>query len=92
MEDISNLEWTILWRQDWYVIRVYESKKRRGESGYVNAEKFRKLKAQGDQAVADNDIDELKRVLFRLSEIQVRTAKDHTDENDLFDKANILRG
>jgi carbamoylphosphate synthase small subunit len=50
--------------------------------------RFNELKRLGDQALADDDVDQLRTVLFELLSIQI-----HPDSGEgMFDIANIVKG
>ena len=77
----------ILIRQDWFIVDWYQRATAK-LSDYIDITKFNELKKQGDQALAADDIDQLRKVLFELLSIKI-----HSDSGDsMFDIANILRG
>ena len=76
----------ILIRQDWFIVDWYK-RSVASSSNYSDVTKFRQLKQLGDQALADDDIDQLRRVLFELLSIQI-----HADSGaGMFDIANIIK-
>ena len=77
----------ILIRQDWFIVDWYK-RSVASSSNYSDVTRFRQLKQLGDQALADDDIDQLRRVLFELLSIQI-----HADSGaGMFDIANIIKG
>ena len=77
----------ILIRQDWFIVDWYQ-RSVTSSSNYSDVARFRQLKQLGDQALADDDIDQLRRVLFELLSIQI-----HADSGaGMFDIANIIKG
>ena len=77
----------ILIRQDWFIVAWYQHSVT-SSSNYLDVTRFRQLKQLGDQALADDDIDQLRRVLFELLSIQI-----HADSGaGMFDIANIIKG
>ena len=77
----------ILIRQDWFIVDWYQ-RSVTSSSNYSDVARFRQLKQLGDQALAEDDIDQLRRVLFELLSIQI-----HTDSGaGMFDIANIIKG
>lgn len=77
----------ILIRQDWFIVDWYQ-RCIASSSNYSDITKFRQLKQLGDQALANDDIDQLRHVLFELLSIQI-----HTDSGTgMFDIANIIKG
>ena len=77
----------ILIRQDWFIVDWYQ-RSVTSPSNYSDVTRFRQLKQLGDQALANDDIDQLRRVLFELLSIQI-----HADSGTgMFDIANIIKG
>ncbi len=77
----------ILIRQDWFIVDWYQ-RSVTSSSNYSDVSRFRQLKQLGDQALANDDIDQLRRVLFELLSIQI-----HADSGTgMFDIANIIKG
>ena len=77
----------ILIRQDWFIVDWYQ-RSVTSPSNYSDVTRFRQLKQLGDQALANDDIDQLRRVLFELLSIQI-----HADSGaGMFDIANIIKG
>lgn len=77
----------ILIRQDWFIVDWYQ-RSVTSPSNYSDVARFRQLKQLGDQALANDDIDQLRRVLFELLSIQI-----HADSGTgMFDIANIIKG
>ena len=77
----------ILIRQDWFIVDWYQ-RSVTSSSNYSDVTRFRQLKQLGDQALANDDIDQLRRVLFELLSIQI-----HADSGTgMFDIANIIKG
>lgn len=77
----------ILIRQDWFIVDWYQ-RSVTSSSNYSDVTRFRQLKQLGDQALANDDIDQLRRVLFELLSIQI-----HADSGTgIFDIANIIKG
>lgn len=77
----------ILIRQDWFIVDWYQ-RSVTSSSNYSDVTRYRQLKQLGDQALANDDIDQLRRVLFELLSIQI-----HADSGTgMFDIANIIKG
>ena len=77
----------ILIKQDWFIVDAYQ-RATLSSSNYIDRTKFIELKRLGDRALAEDDIDQLRNVLFELWSIQV-----HSDSGDgMFDIANIVKG
>lgn len=77
----------ILVRQDWFIVDWYQ-RAVVSSSNYADITRFRQLKQLGDQALASDDMDQLRRVLFELLSIQIRT----DSGAGMFDVANIIKG
>lgn len=77
----------VLLRQDWFVIDWYKSVSA-SPAGCVDLARFRELKRLGDQALADDDMKNLREALFGLLDIRV----DRNTGDGMFDAANIVKG
>lgn len=93
LKDIENTFFEILWRQDWFVIRIYQSMTSEA-AGYSDPERFEELKERGDKFLADGSIEALRGIIYSLSTL----GKDddgsggEPDESSFFDAANIIKG
>lgn len=77
----------ILIRQDWFIVDWYQ-RATASSANYLDQTRFFELKELGDEALADDNIDKLRTVLFELVSIQI-----HSDSGDgMFDIANIVKG
>ncbi|MGM9601376.1 MAG: Hsp70 family protein [Faecousia sp.] len=86
LENLKTKNTIILLRQDWFVVDWYK-RATASSANYLDVNRFRDLKRLGDQAMANDDMDKLRQVLFELLSIKVDT--DHSD--NMFDVANIIR-
>lgn len=86
LENLKTKNTIILLRQDWFVVDWYKRIIASG-ANYLDANRFHDLKRLGDQAMANDDMDKLRQVLFELLSIKIDT--DHSDS--MFDVANIIR-
>lgn len=87
LDSLKTKNTIILIRQDWFIVDWYQ-RSVSSSSNYTDMAKYRELKQLGDQALADDDIDQLRRVLFELLSIQI-----HADSGaGMFDIANIIKG
>lgn len=87
LDNMKTKNTMILLRQDWFIIDWYQ-RATASSGNYLDTSKFRELKRIGDQALANDDIDRLRSVLFELLSIQI-----HADSGDsMFDIANIVKG
>lgn len=87
LDNMKTKNTIILLRQDWLIVDWYQ-RATASSSNYLDQARFNELKRLGDQALADDDIDQLRAVLFELLSIQI-----HSDSGDgMFDIANIVKG
>ena len=87
LDNMKTKNTIILLRQDWFIVDWYQ-RATASSSNYLDQARFNELKRLGDQALADDDIDQLRAVLFELLSIQI-----HSDSSDgMFDIANIVKG
>ena len=77
----------ILLRQDWFIVDWYQ-RAVASSVNYMDTNRFNELKRMGDMALANDDIDQLRQILFELLSIQI-----HSDSGEgMFDIANIIKG
>ncbi len=77
----------ILLRQDWFIVDWYQ-RAVASSVNYMDTNRFNELKRLGDMALANDDIDQLRQILFELLSIQI-----HSDSGEgMFDIANIIKG
>ena len=77
----------ILLRQDWFVVDWYQ-RVVASSANYIDIKRFNELKQQGELALTNDDIEQLRQILFELLSIQI-----HIDSgNEMFDIANIIKG
>ena len=87
LDDIKDKNFTVLVREDWYIIDWYK-RITQSPRNFIDRNKFAELKKQGDQAIQDDNIDELRSVLGKL--LDIRITQGNTD--NMYDVANIIRG
>ena len=77
----------ILIRQDWFIVDWYQ-RSVASPTNYIDLARFAELKKLGDAALANDDIDQLRQILFELLAIKISS-----DSGDgMFDIANIVKG
>lgn len=77
----------ILLRQEWFVVDWYQ-RAISNPNNYIDLQKFYELKRQGDAALSNDNINQLRLVLFDLLSIQI-----HADSGDgMFDNVNVVKG
>ena len=86
LENLKTKNTIILLRQDWFVVDWYKRATASG-ANYLDVNRFHDLKRLGDQAMANDDMDKLRQVLFEL--LSIKIDPDHSDS--MFDVANIIR-
>ena len=86
LENLKTKNTIILLRQDWFVVDWYKRATASG-ANYLDVNRFHDLNRLGDQAMANDDMDKLRQVLFEL--LSIKIDPDHSDS--MFDVANIIR-
>lgn len=86
LDDLRSRNFTILWRQDWFVIERF---KWLAEDTYLfpDAREHSQLVAAGGEALKANDIDKLRVLVAHLDSIRI----DSAGEDDMLAGANIVR-
>ncbi|MGI5905982.1 MAG: Hsp70 family protein [Candidatus Pararuminococcus gallinarum] len=74
----------ILLRQDWFVVDWYQ-RAVANPNNYIDKNRYNELKQQGNIALSNDDIDQLRQILFELLSIQI-----HTDSGD--GNINVVKG
>lgn len=87
LDNLKTKNTVILLRQDWFIVDWYQ-RATASTSNYLDLARFHELKRMGDQALANDEIDQLRGILFELLSIQI-----HADSGEgMFDIANIVKG
>lgn len=87
LDTLKTKNTVILIRQDWFIVDWYR-RATANSSNYLDHSKFAQLKRTGDSALENDDMDQLRAVLFELLSIQI-----HSDSGEgMFDIANIIKG
>ena len=77
----------ILLRQDWFVVDWYQ-RAIANPNNYIDIQKYNELKQMGNAALANDDIDQLRQILFELLSIQISSGSG----DGMFDNVNIVKG
>lgn len=77
----------ILLRQDWFVVDWYQ-RAVANPNNYIDIQKYNELKQMGNAALANDDIDQLRQILFELLSIQINSGSG----DGMFDNVNIVKG
>jgi molecular chaperone DnaK len=87
IDELKGKNLGILWRQDWFVVERFKSM---CNSPHLFADKsrFEELAQIGTQLMRTDDIANLRAVVDQLFRIQIGGSPD----NEMFDRANIVRG
>ncbi|MBQ6455567.1 MAG: Hsp70 family protein [Mogibacterium sp.] len=91
ISDLSGKFASVLWKQDWYILLIYEDYTA-DPSEYTNEKEFARLKKSGDAAREDADFAALRRIVIRLSNIRIRRNIAENGSAAIFDPANIIKG
>jgi molecular chaperone DnaK len=88
ISEIKNLNFDILWRQDWFVVNQF---KNMIENPYQFSDQteFSRLSELGLQAMQNDDINQLRQIVAQLAQIQIGGV---SMQDDIFSAANIIRG
>lgn len=87
LDNLKTKNTVILLRQDWFIVDWYQ-RITSSPSNFLDQSRFLELKRMGDQALANDDVDQLRAVLFELLSIRI-----HSDSGEgMFDIANIIKG
>lgn len=77
----------ILLRQEWFVVDWYQ-RAIANPNNYIDSQRYNELKQLGNAALANDDIDQLRQILFELLSIQIKS----DSGVGMFDNANIVKG
>ena len=77
----------ILLRQDWFVVDWYQ-RAVANPNNYIDIQRYNELKQMGNAALANDDIDQLRHILFELLSIQINSGSG----DGMFDNVNIVKG
>lgn len=86
IDEIKNLNWIILWRQDWFVIERF-NREQKEDYNYTDQTLYENLIKAGIVAVKAGEIDKLRTILDQLLQIRI-----HSNSMDVFESVNIVRG
>ena len=87
LEEMRTLIFGILWRQDWFVLDRYK-KYKQSPYNFADPAKYSQLISRGDSALAANDLETVKEVVYMLSALKLGSS----DEREMFSSSNIVRG
>lgn len=87
LDNMKTKNTIILIRQDWFIVDWYQ-RSVASPANYIDIGRFNELKKLGNAALANDDIDQLRQILFELLAIKI-----NSDSGDgMFDIANIVKG
>lgn len=87
ISELRSRLFAILYRQDDFIIAKFR-KMTESPFLYFDEEEFESLVAQGNFAISDGDIDELRNIIYRLFRIRIDSTSGDEDVKDV----NIIRG
>ena len=87
VSDIRSTNFEILWRQDWFVVEKFKSMAS-SPHWFADHNQFETLVASGRVCLQNDNIDELRQIIWQLAQIQI----DHVSDIDTAEIANIIRG
>lgn len=86
LDNMKTKNTIILIRQDWFIVDWYQ-RAVTSSANYIDIGRFNELKKLGDAALANDDIDQLRQILFELLSIKI-----HNDSGDgMYDIPNIVK-
>ena len=80
----------IRWRQDGYIIELFNSLKSQPERRFSDAAQFKELVKRGKRAIKNDNIDELRQIVIQFFRIWISI--DTPSDDDFIVDTNILRG
>ena len=87
LDNMKTKNTIILIRQDWFIVDWYQ-RSVASPANYIDIGRFNELKKLGNAALANDDIDQLRQILFELLAIKI-----NSDSGDgMFDIENIVKG
>ena len=86
LEELSSRNFSILWREDWFVLERFSSLQSNPHL-FVDKVMYRKLVTEGSLSAQSGDINSLRGIVASLYQIKLGGSEDA-----IFDKANIIRG
>ena len=87
LDNMKTKNTIILLRQDWFIVDWYQ-RAVANPNNYLDIRRFNELRTQGNNALATDDIDSLREILFELLSIQIKT----DSGEGMFDNVNIVKG
>lgn len=87
LDNIKTKNLIILLRQNWFIVDWYRHICS-SPSNFTDINQFKILKSSGDAALANGDIEELRKILFELMSIQIVS----DSGNGMFDVVNVIKG
>jgi molecular chaperone DnaK len=87
IHEIRNIIFRVLWRQDWFVLKLFKSFAG-SPFQYADRALFDNLTALGNQCLQRDEFDKLRDVVMKLAQSQIARGGD----SDMFEMANIIRG
>jgi len=87
LNEIKGKNFSILWRQDWFVID-YFNRMIAYKNNFSNKEKLEELKNIGFEYIKNDQVNELRKVVAELSMFEIV----ESFGEGMFDEANIIRG
>jgi molecular chaperone DnaK len=88
LHELRRRNYEILWRHGWYVVRRFKWLAKSSHLFPTNTHEHARLVAEGNQALKDDDMVELRSVVEELDSLTYLPP----DEDELIETPNILRG
>lgn len=87
LDDLRSKNFTILWRQDWFVVERFKGMVS-SPHRFADKHRFEELTKIGTQLMHSDDIEKLRAVVAELYSVQIGG----NPEDEMFDVVNIIRG
>jgi len=88
-DQIGRRNFSILWKQDWYVVKLFE-RRIEDPSEYTDLAQFEELKASGRNMIAEDSLGQLRSVINSL--YRLRKKQQDINHEEMFEDVNVVRG
>lgn len=86
LDNMKTKNTLILLRQDWFIVDWYK-RAIANPNNYIDIQKYNELRQLGNVALENDDIDQLRQILFELLSIQINSGTG----DGMFDNVNIVK-
>lgn len=86
LDELRGKIFNILWRQDWFIVESFKYRIQ-NPNDYIDSRRFAELKTRGLTCLANNNIEELRTIIFEL--VKITKSDSNSDAQSII---NIIRG